>query len=225
MGIINTKSLAQTLDAIQDLEFQGKKLTGAVRDEAEAWLTERHWARGAYRKLYAPTELDYQQPLKLFTGEAVTSSAGKAHILGEEAARALIMLEPVSAKAKLAVAETTEILRGLARNEKDPHGIYCCGKCSVSMWRHLLAVKLPNNEEILNSGIAYLRSLRDGEGRWHSFTYYYTLYALLDIDLPAAREELAYALPAIERALTRAARPGTHPTRNREVLLRVAKAC
>ena len=184
MSIVNTKSLAQTLDAIQELEFQGKKLTGAVRDEAEAWLTERHWARGAYRKLYAPTELDYQQPLKLFTGEAITSSAGKAHILGEEAARALIMLDPVSAKAKQAVAETTDILRELAQNEDNPNGIYCCGKCSVSLWRHLLAAKLPNSEDIFNSGLTHLRSLRDGEGRWHRFTYYYTLYALLDIDLP-----------------------------------------
>lgn len=224
MGIINTKSLAHTLDAIQDLEFQGKKLTGFVRDEAEAWLTERHWARGAYRGLYAPTEADFLQPLKLFTGEAVTSNVGIRHILGEEAARALIMLDPISAKAKQAVAETTDILRELAQNEDNPHGVFCCGKCTVSMWRHLLAAKLPNSEAIFNSGIAHLRSLRDGEGRWHSFTYYYTLYTLLDIDLPAAREELAYALPAIERALTRAARPGIHPTRNREVLVRVVNS-
>ncbi len=223
MSIVNRKSLAATLNTLQDLDFNGKQLSGFVRDEAEAWLTERHWARGAYRGLYAPTEADFAQPMKLYTGETITATVSKAHILGEEAARAMILLRPQTAKGKQAVAETTAIMHQLATTD-ELLGIHCCGRCSVSLWRHLLVAGLPDAEEIFASGIGFLREQRDSNGRWNSFSYYYTLLTLLDIQIPAARAELEYARPYIERTLEKPPHPSEASACNREILVRVANS-
>ena len=50
-------------------------------------------------------------------------------------------------------------------------------------------------------GLRVLAGYRtDGRG-WRRFPFYYTLLALTEIDLPAARAELRWAAPAAERSL------------------------
>ncbi len=93
------------------------------------------------------------------------------------------------------------------RSDNAPlQGLFCCATCSVSLWRHLLASGRADDEQRLENGLAGLKRSRDGKGRWKRFPFYYTLLALSEIDLPAARDEIHYALPTIERALRRLAR-------------------
>ena len=98
----------------------------------------------------------------------------------------------------------------LLRVADDPRhsnpGFYCCGKCSVGMWRNLLSGGLDRQEERLQRGVDDLRSKRDGEGEWHKFPFWYAVLALTEMNNPAARQELQYAAPLLERT---AARPTT----------------
>ncbi len=41
--------------------------------------------------------------------------------------------------------------------------------------------------------------MRDGKGKWKRFPFFYTLYALIEIDLPAAKEELRFAKGLCEK--------------------------
>ena len=82
-------------------------------------------------------------------------------------------------------------------------GVYCCGTCSVALWRHLHVQREPGDQRRLENGLAELRRHRDGEGRWKRFPFYYTLLALSEMDLPGVRDEIVYAGNVIERALRR----------------------
>ena len=97
-------------------------------------------------------------------------------------------------------------MRCLARAAEDPRngnpGLYGCGKCSVGLWRNLLAGGLDRHEERLRRGGSHLRSVRDGEHHWRRFPFWYTVLALSEMDSTEARAELKYA-PALERAADR----------------------
>jgi hypothetical protein len=98
-------------------------------------------------------------------------------------------------------------MRCLDRAAEDPRhgnpGLFCCGKCSVGLWRNLLAGGLDRREERLRHGASHLRSMRDGEQQWRRFPFWYTVLALREMDSAEARTELKYAAPALERAASR----------------------
>ena len=43
--------------------------------------------------MFAPSNEDYTEGVRLFTGERISSRVGTGHILGEEACRALLLLD------------------------------------------------------------------------------------------------------------------------------------
>src|SRR5262249_15504589 len=108
-----------------------------------------------------------------------------------------------------------------ARAADDPRrsnpGLFCCGKCSVGLWRNLLAGGLDRREERLQRGAGHLRSVRDGEHGWRTFPFWYTVLALSEMDSAEARAELTYAAPVLERAASRAVPSAAYP-RRRQVL-------
>lgn len=220
MTLVHPDSLAQTLDAVYAALEAGNPLDLIARETAARWIAGRQGAPGAYAGMFAPTAHDYRTGVRVFTGECVRSRAATGHILGEEACRALALLD-------VALPEVTEALaRGStpARRFADPHcgdGFYCCGICSVSLWRHLATGLLPAAEARLTHGVQVLQASRKGEGHWRRFPDYYTLLAIVDLDLPAVLDEMRYAAPRLERAL-RAAR-GTEPytARRRRLIERV----
>ena len=65
----------------------------------------------------------------------------------------------------------------------------------------------------------------DAEGRWRRFPFFYTLLALTDIDWKAAREELRYAAPAMEKTLGRLRQGAEHAPRRRALLERALAMC
>jgi hypothetical protein len=139
----------------------------------------------------------------------VKSGAATAHISGEEASRALILLkvkDPIVQSAmKIATKGMVERLGG----QKACPGMYCCGICTASYWRHHAVGGLVNNEQALTKGLRDLKKHRDGKGRWKRFPFYYTLLALSEIDLPGVKSEIKYVMPVLERLMNRNEKPGS----------------
>ena len=165
----------------------------------------------------------------LFTGERITSASAR-HILGEEASRALRSLDVRDASVRVALERADAgILGCLARAESDPRngnpGKYCCGKCSVGLWRNLLSGGLDRREERLRKGVGkFLRTQRAGEGKWRVFPFWYTVLALTEMDVPEARAELTYVAPVLERTAQRAVPTSLHGKRRHELARRALSA-
>jgi hypothetical protein len=204
MTILNTESLAVTIDNLNDAFFYGKQIPPKEKAEVAMWIASRQGLQRSYARMMAPMEIDFESRVKLFLGDTVTTNAGKSHILGEESCRALILLNVNRVGVEKALQMATEgmIRRLIADRTK---GTYCCGTCTVSYWRHLAVGGLENQAKELKAGMANLKAHRDGKSRWRRYPFYYTLLALSEIDLPSVKAELKYAAPVMERAMKRPA--------------------
>lgn len=213
MSAMELTSLAAAVDEIDSARFVGAPIEAARRAELAAWIAAQQGQRGSYAGLPAPTAADATCPLRLFTGEAVRSGAGRAHILGEEACRALILLhdQTVTVQDALDRASTGMLARLAAARQREIQagrewrGEYCCGTCSCALWRHLAVGGLQpaQPEEWLAAGVRSVRAHRVGNGRWRRFPTFYTLLALSEMPAELALEELRYAAPVCERLAQR----------------------
>ncbi len=224
--LVHPESLAATLEAVEEAFFHRRPLAGRLRVETAAWIAARQGGPGAYAGMFSPAPQD-RGGVRVFTGEVVESGAATAHILGEEACRALILLKAPNpgiqeALARARVGMLTRLLDAEARG--GTRGMYCCGKCSVAMWRHLLVGGLADPERRLVAGLRALKDHRTGDGKWRVFPFFYTLLALLEIDSPLARSELRYAAPMADRYLRRTP-SGPYELRRQEVMRRVLARC
>lgn len=230
MTIVNTKSLAEMVDRVDEAFFFGSSISGAQREEAAQWIASRQGLPGSYAGMFAPTERDFKEGVRVFTGERMRSRAGTAHILGEEACRALILLEVHTTNVEKALANASAgMMHSLKKRGDRPtaqtSGTYCCGTCSASLWRHLAVGGLENPERLLAAGLKTLKAHRLGTGRWKRFPFYYTLLALSEIDLPSAVQELGYAAPSCERLLKRSPKNGKYDFRRRVLAERILEMC
>ena len=161
----------------------------------------------------------------LFTGERITSASAR-HILGEEASRALRQLGVRDRIVTSALDRADEGLkRCLAqwtndRGRGNP-GTFCCGKCTVGLWRNLTAGGLDRQAERLSCGLEHLRQSRDGKGGWRRYPFWYTVLALAEMDFSAASNELSYSERLLRPATTRSARSGVYAMRRRQLASRV----
>lgn len=226
MKLINHNSLASTLDAVNEAFFYKRPLSKSARVQVAKWIASRQGIPGSYANMFAPTRKDFENGLVLFTGEKISSRAGLSHILGQESSRALMLLNVASADVKLALERAAV---GFMERMKQyiivKKGIYCCAMCSCALWRHLSAGGLENGERILTAGVRTLKSLRDGKGRWKRFPFYYTLLALNEIELPAARKEMHYAARACERLLKREMKKDKISQRRHILVERILERC
>jgi hypothetical protein len=62
--------------------------------------------------------------------------------------------------------------------------------------------------------------MRDGEGQWRRFPFWYTVLALNEMDHAEARTELRYAAPALERTASRAMPSARYARRRHELAVR-----
>jgi hypothetical protein len=68
--------------------------------------------------MFAPTEGDFAEGIRLFTGERISSGAATGHILGEEACRVLYLLNGSPARVRQALARASSSMdRLLTRSE------------------------------------------------------------------------------------------------------------
>ncbi len=93
MNLLDTSSLAATLDAVNEALFFGKPMPKAERTAAAAWIASRQGERPNYHGMPAPTPDDLRGRPRLFPGQRLSSRAGILHDLGQEACRALILLD------------------------------------------------------------------------------------------------------------------------------------
>jgi hypothetical protein len=201
--LIDTASLSETVDAINAAHFDGRMLAAGERGEAARWIAGRQGLPGAYADTFAGFPPERSKGIVLFTGERITSASAR-HILGEEASRALRRLRVRDREVNRALERADDgLMRCLARAAEDPRnpnpGLFCCGKCSVGLWRNLLAGSLDRHEERLRRGASHLQSMRDDKHQWRVFPFWYTVLALSEMDNTEARRELKHAAPTLER--------------------------
>jgi hypothetical protein len=225
--LINSSSLSETLDAIHAARFDGRALAAAERGEAARWIAGRQGLPGAYADTFAGFPSERSKGIVLFTGERITSASAR-HILGEEASRALRQLRVRDSKVTRALEHADAgLMRCLVRAAADPRngnpGLFCCGKCSVGLWRNLLAGGLDRHEERLTRGASHLRSMRDDEHQWRRFPFWYTVLALSEMDSTEARKELKHAAPVLERAASAAVPSARYARRRHELAVRTLK--
>jgi hypothetical protein len=222
--LIDQASLSQTVDAIAARQFDGREIPAAERRQAAQWIAARQGLPAAYGDTFAGFPDERSAGITLFTGERITSASAR-HILGEETSRALRQLRVRDASVTRALdAADDGLLRCLARAAADPRntnaGLYCCGKCSVGLWRNLLSGGLDRQEERLRRGAAHLRSMRDGKCGWRKFPFWYTVLALSEMDGSEATRELKYVASALERTASRAVPAAVYARRRHELAVR-----
>jgi hypothetical protein len=223
MDIIKQNSLSETLDALNEAFFFRQSLTQSQKEQVAEWIASRQGKPGSYIGMFAPTELDFKEGARLFTGEIIPSRVATAHILGEEACRALILLDVPADSVHQALERASLGMTG--RLSLLSAGIYCCGKCSAALWRHLVVGGLKGSQHWLTAGLEALKARRDGEGRWRTFPFYYTLLVLNEINSPLAIEEMKYASPLCERYMKRASKDDKKTQRRRVLIERVLEKC
>lgn len=207
---IYPNSLAKTIDSVEEAFFFGEKFPRTTKDQAARWIAARQGLDGSYANMFAPTPYDIKNGIHLFTGEAVSPSSSLRHVSGEEACRALLYLKSKSKEVQRALERASAgISDRLADCQVNKYGMFCCGTCDPALWRNITAGGIRDGERWLSSGMKAVKAHRDGQGRWKRFPFFYTLLALLEIDLKAARDEVAYALPKCESYLGR--KRGTGP--------------
>lgn len=236
MNVLDRTSLATTVDAVHHAYFLGHVLPDRQRQAGASWIAGRAAQHGSYEGMPAPTERDFATGCRVFTGERTSSGAGTAHVLGEEACRALLLLDVGGSKVQKALETATESmgrrLRKSRRREtnagREWGGTYCCAKCTCALWRHLTAGGLSevDPEEWLVAGVKSLARHRREDGRWRRFPFWYTLLALTDMDFPAAANEMRHGAARCEKLLQRRPREqDVHDRRRRELARRVLAQC
>jgi len=227
MTLLDESSLAATVDAVNAAFFYGEKTSAAEREAAARWIASRHALAGAYGKLFAPTEKDMAEGWRIFTGRAIGSGGGARHVLGEEACRALRLLNVPRKDVRKVLQAGTDFMAERMGAETLRRGLFCCGRCTPSVWRHLLA-GMPGGgpwEEFMAASLRTLKKSRLPTGKWRFFPFQYTLLALSEMDSPAAVEEIRHAAPLCEKAVARKPRPGEYARRQRLVAERVLAKC
>ena len=222
--VINKTSLSQTVDAVNAARFDGRALPASERGAVARWIAARQGLPGAYGGTFAGFPAERSKGITLFTGERIAFASAR-HILGEEACRVLRLLRVRDRSITQALEAADDgLLRCLARAAEDPRrknpGLFCCGKCSVGLWRNLLVGGLDRQEERLQHGALYLRAVRNGEHGWRTFPFWYTVLALSEMDGNGAAEELKYAAPMLEAAASRAAPSAVYARRRHDLAAR-----
>jgi hypothetical protein len=217
-------SLSATVDAVAALEWDDGSPPSAERLRMARWIAARQGLPGAYADTFGGFPRELEKGIVVFTGERITSASAR-HILGEETSRALRWLGVADPAVLDALDRASEgLMLCLERAARDPRntnpGRFCCGKCTVGLWRNLEAGNLDRGEERLSKGIGELRFRRTGDGEWQAYPFWYTVLALTGVDLPDARRELAYAAPRLETVAGK--RPSTNRSaqRRQELALR-----
>lgn len=228
MQLLDRTSLGRTVEAIDAALFEGARIPKTERQELAGFVASRQGQPRSYRGLFAPTDIDFARPLTLFTGEKVSSRAGTAHILGEEAYRALLLLDVRSPAVAAALARAPITMAHIIRQpelDKRGPGVFCCGSCSVALWRCLAAGGYGGNPSFLRHGLATLQNWRDGKGRWGIFPYWYTVLALTAMDSKPALTELRYSAALLERAAKRRAGDDSYSQRRKVLAERALAKC
>ncbi len=223
MQLLNRTSLYKTVDNVNEAFFYGRKITKSEAREVVSWISTRYDTEYSYNHSYGLTTKDINSPVFTFTGERLLC-ASMRHIMAEESARVVLQLSQIACVKPVTLKKTDEwFYKMLNASEAagKPLGTFCCGQCTIGLWRYLNAGGLPKYRKYISEGIRSLHSNRDEAGKWGRFPFYYTLLALSEIEDEAALKEINYAMTACERALNRMNKSNTFSRRKRDLLLKI----
>jgi hypothetical protein len=202
MAILDTGSLIGTVDAFNQAVFLGLPWKGEARALVK-WLGERLGAPRGYAESFALTDEDWGREFRLFTGEPITTRAGRAHIMAQETTRLLAVIHQATGRDCPARLESEERLGArIFDREKSTatrDGMYCCGPCSIAFWRCVAAGGYARQPDIMPLALVSLARHRDGKGGWRRFPFYYTLSLLAELGPRRAGEEIDYCSRNLER--------------------------
>jgi hypothetical protein len=223
MQLLNRSSLYKTVDNVNEALFYGKKITKTDAKNVINWMSSRHDTEYSYNRSFGLTGKDMNSGIYTYTGERLVS-ASMRHIMAEESARVVLQLSRITGSKPNTLESTDErFYKMLEASEAagKPIGTFCCGACTIGLWRYLNAGGLPKYQKYISDGILSLHSNRDETGKWGRFPFYYTLLALSEIDDPSALKEINYAMPECERALKRLRPDSKFSIRKRDLLLKI----
>lgn len=223
--LLNKSSLSSTVDKINEIYFVKKSFSEYNVDETVKWILSRYDTKYSYNKSFGLTEQDMNSKLRTFTGEVLNSPASNRHIHAEEASRALNILKKyTSLKMPELEKSESDFLKIFKANEKagKPEGTFCCGPCTVSLWRNMSAGGLGAYSKKLNKGYSVLQTFRKGNGEWSRFPFYYTLSVLYEtFKLPNAGKEIEYAYDQCIKKIKRLKGNDKYAERKHELLKRI----
>ncbi len=196
--ILDITSLMKTLDNINEKILFGEVITPEESLEVAQWIISQQGKKGSYRDMFAPTPSDFEQGIRLFTGERLNSASAR-HIIGQEASRAIWLLANQDPIVREAYDRATGWMRG--EPEFEQTGTYCCGRCTLAFWRHFTVGNFEHKDRNILKGLRGMKDSRLGDGKWHNFPFFYAVYTLLDLDLEPALAELKYARPVMKQYL------------------------
>jgi hypothetical protein len=162
--IIHHHSLSKTVDAVNEAFFFRRPILPQERRRVASWIASRQHLPGSYGELFAGFPSERESGIRVFTGERITSASAR-HILGEEACRALWLLDSNDGPTAGALARATRWMiervdQAVRDSPRNSVGTFCCGKCTVGLWRHTIAGGLDWQDERLEVGLATLRAAR-----------------------------------------------------------------
>lgn len=117
MKVLDKASLANTFNAINHARLFGEEIGERRRLEAARWIAGRRGLPGAYAGMFAPMPSD--SSYRLFTGERVSHAAAR-HIAGEEACRALRLLDVAEADVEAALESASKSMAARLRRSEQP---------------------------------------------------------------------------------------------------------
>ena len=211
-------NLRVTLDAIDQAQFYQHPLTPVEREAFTLQILSQQIQGGARAGMFSHGSSDGDNAPRLFSGERLHTQLAANHTLLIDSARALILLGVNSG----AVSRALELAR--RKMETRCYAGFCAvGECrhlTVAFMRYLIAMHSAEDEPRLVSFFTQLAAQRDGQGRWGSFPFFYTLLMLSESDHPLAIQERHYAAPLCAALLERPWKDDPISQRRQSILAR-----
>lgn len=224
-NLLNKNSLSLTIDNINLVYFYGNNFKDFKTDETAEWILSRYNTEHSYNKSFGITAKDWKSDLRTFTGERFTSPASLNHIHAQEAGRALNILKRHTSLKMPALQESNKnFIKLFLKDEQcgKHEGTFCCGPCTVSLWRNMSVGGYGSYGKKLNNGFSILKKFRKNDGEWSRFPFYYTLSVLLEsAKLPNAIEEIEYAYDKCSKRIKTIRGDDKFADRKRELLNRI----
>ncbi len=225
MKILDTRSLLATIDNFNEAVFSGRDWIGEAGDLVD-WLQSRLGKPGGYLDSFALTSGDWSRECRLFTGERLTTRAGRAHVIAEETNRVLRIIKQEAGLDVPSLEESEARLGERIFHDCREHaletGEFCCATCSVALWRYMSAGGFPGHPDLIKPGLRTLRGARSATGGWNRFPFYYTMLFLSECPENQAGEEMRFHVKSCQRRLRiLEGRKDRHSRRKRDLLTRI----
>ncbi len=198
---LTSPNLRLTHDSLDDTLFHRLPLTAAEREAYALTIISQQIPNGPRAGQFNHGAAGREAAPRLFTGERLYTLLAARHTLLIDSARLLSLLGVKTGSVTRALELASQ------KMEARCYAGFCAvGECrhlTVAFMRYLIASAPPGGGHRLNTFFHRLVAHRDGQGKWGSFPFYYTLLMLSESELPQAAEQRLYAAPTCAALLER----------------------